>query len=70
MAGWYNGIGRDKAAALKSKSHIEYQSRGMNISKRRSELYGIGQEIIDKTDAEGNSAGTRIIVRIPVSLKP
>ena len=36
-----NGIGREKAAALKSKRHMEYQSKGMNISKRRAELYNI-----------------------------
>lgn len=65
-----NGIGREKAAALKSKMHIEYQSRGMNISKRRAELYKIEQEIIDKKDAAGNAEGTKIIVRIPLELKP
>jgi len=65
-----NGIGREKAAALKSRMHIEYQSKGMNISKRRAELYNIEQEIIDKKDEAGNASGTTIIVKIPLDLKP
>ncbi len=61
-----NGIGRQKAAALKSEMHIEYQSRGMNISKRRAELYNIFQEVTDKKDEQGNAAGTTITVKIPL----
>ena len=65
-----NGIGREAAASLKSKNHIEYQSRGMNISKRRADLYKIEQQIIDKKDEEGNSTGTTIILNISTELKP
>lgn len=65
-----NGIGREKAAAQKSKNHVEYQSRGMNISKRRADLYHIQQEIVDKKDGNGNSLGTAIILKIPLELKP
>lgn len=65
-----NGIGREKAVELKSKMHIEYQSRGMNISRRRAELYHIDQIVIDKKDNAGNAAGTTIIVKIPLDLKP
>ena len=65
-----NGIGREKASQLKSRQHIEYQSKGMHISKRRAELYHIKQEVIDKKDIEGNSLGTTIIVKIPLALKP
>ena len=65
-----NGIGREKAAALKSKAHIEYQSKGMSISKRRAELYNIQQEIVDKKDASSNAEGTTIIVKIPLTLQP
>ncbi|WP_460561986.1 sensor histidine kinase [Ferruginibacter profundus] len=65
-----NGIGRARAAELKSRMHIEYQSKGMNISKRRAELYNIEQEIIDKKDEKGKPAGTIIIVKIPLDLKP
>jgi LytS/YehU family sensor histidine kinase len=65
-----NGIGRQKAAELKSKMNIEYQSKGMSISKRRSVLYHIEQIIIDKKDDMGNPTGTTIIVKIPLDLKP
>ncbi len=64
-----NGIGREKAAKLKSRNHIEYQGRGMSISRRRAELYNIQQQIVDKKDEEGNSLGTAIILKIPLQLK-
>lgn len=64
-----NGIGREKAAALKSKRHIEYQSKGMNISKRRAELYHIYQEVTDKKDEQGQATGTTITVKIPLDFK-
>lgn len=62
-----NGIGREKAAELKSKRHVEYQSRGMNISRRRAELYNIEQYVTDKKDEDGNAAGTTITVKIPTN---
>lgn len=65
-----NGIGREKAQRLKSENHIEYQSRGMQLSRRRAELYNIQQDVIDKKDANGNAAGTTVILRIPPTLKP
>jgi hypothetical protein len=65
-----NGIGRERAQQLRSEKHIEYQSRGMQLSKRRAELYDIRQEIVDKKDAQGNASGTMIILRIPLALKP
>ncbi|MBI5858272.1 MAG: histidine kinase [Sphingobacteriales bacterium] len=72
-----NGIGREKAAELKSAKHIEYQSRGMQLSKRRAELFGISQQVVDKMDEQGNlpagqasASGTKIILSIPLSLKP
>mgnify|MGYP001576088612 FL=1 len=65
-----NGIGREKAAELKSSMHIEYQSRGMQLSRRRAELYHIRQEIVDKKDEQGMAAGTKIIISIPLELKP
>jgi LytS/YehU family sensor histidine kinase len=65
-----NGIGREKATELKSSMHIEYQSRGMQLSRRRAELYNIRQEIIDKKDEAGIASGTKIIISIPLELKP
>ena len=64
-----NGIGREKAAELKSKMHVEYQSKGMNISRRRAELYNIDQQVTDKTDGQGNATGTNITVKIPLNFK-
>jgi LytS/YehU family sensor histidine kinase len=64
-----NGIGREKAAELKSKRHIEYQSKGMNISRRRAELYNITQQVTDKKDENGNATGTTITVKIPLNFK-
>lgn len=65
-----NGIGRAKAAAMKSAAHVEYQSKGMTISKRRAELYNIRLEVIDKLDTFNNATGTIVIVKIPLSLHP
>ena len=64
-----NGIGREKAAELKSKMHVEYQSKGMNISRRRAELYNIDQMVTDKKDENGIATGTTITVKIPVDFK-
>jgi ligand-binding sensor domain-containing protein/two-component sensor histidine kinase len=64
-----NGIGREKAAELKSKMHVEYQSKGMSISRRRAELYNIGQQVTDKKDENGNATGTIITVKIPLNFK-
>jgi len=64
-----NGIGREKASELKSRMHVEYQGKGMNISKRRAELYNIQQEVIDKKDQQGKAAGTTIIIKIPLEVK-
>ena len=64
-----NGIGREKAAELKSKMHVEYQSKGMNISRRRAELYNIEQMVTDKKNENGIATGTTITVKIPVDFK-
>jgi LytS/YehU family sensor histidine kinase len=65
-----NGIGREKALALRNQMHTEYQSRGMQLSKRRADLYHIEQQIIDETDAQGIATGTTIRLKIPLTLKP
>ena len=54
---------------FKSKMHVEYQSKGMNISRRRAELYNIEQMVTDKKDENGNATGTTITVKIPVDFK-
>ncbi len=65
-----NGVGRERSQQLKGERHIEYQSRGMQLSKRRAELYAIQQEVVDKKDEKGKSTGTRIVLIISPELKP
>jgi len=63
-----NGIGRKKAAELKSKQHIEYQSQGMLLSQSRLELFNTNEvqkmkmEVIDLHDPQQNPMGTLIRV--------
>jgi streptogramin lyase len=66
-----DGIGRAKSAELKSLSANKYKSMGMGITQDRIELMnkmdslGIAVEIIDKMDTNGQSSGTKVIVRVP-----
>jgi sensor histidine kinase YesM len=65
-----DGIGRAKAAALKSKSAVFNKSFGMKLTGERMAL--INQvykthakvQINDLTDAEGNAAGTEVVIEI------
>lgn len=67
-----NGIGRKKAKELKSKTHVEYQSKGISLSEDKIYLFNtvhqsnIRSEIIDKTDGTGKALGT--LVRIYVMI--
>lgn len=67
-----DGIGREKAMALKSKSAVVKKSFGMQVTAARlktiNELYGIHTqlEIQDLMDAQGAPAGTKVILKIPV----
>lgn len=66
-----DGVGREAAAKMKSLSAVRYKSMGMGITKDRIEIMnkidalGIDTEVTDKKDADGQPAGTRVIVRIP-----
>jgi sensor histidine kinase YesM len=68
-----NGIGRKKAAVLKSKELIKHKSYGMQISSDRIEiinhLYRLKNSVSihDLVDDNGDAAGTKIILQIPVS---
>ena len=68
-----DGVGRVKAEDMKSLSATRYKSMGMGITKDRIEIMnkmdalGISAEIIDKYDADGASAGTRVVLRIPAT---
>jgi len=67
-----NGIGRDKAAQYKNNQHIEYQSKGMSLTAQRIDLLNrinegkITIEIVDLKSQSGESAGTEVIIKIPV----
>jgi ligand-binding sensor domain-containing protein/two-component sensor histidine kinase len=67
-----DGIGRAKAAELKSKQVLRKKSYGMQITADRIMLINRTQnikttcEIQDLTDADGAAAGTKIILLIPL----
>lgn len=68
-----NGVGRGAALLLKSKEHIEYQSKGMQLTSRRIELLNTGlennitMEVKDLFDDKGFPRGTEIIIQIPLT---
>jgi HSP90 family molecular chaperone len=65
-----NGIGRDKAAMIKSKSAEKQKSMGLHITKERLALLNqdidaqTSFNIEDITDEKGNAAGTRVILKM------
>ena len=67
-----NGVGRAAAAVLKSKEHIEYQSKGMQLTERRIQLLNTGLEnnitvdIIDLKNEDDEPCGTKVIIEIPL----
>jgi tetratricopeptide (TPR) repeat protein len=66
-----DGIGRKKAAEFKNKSG-KHKSMGMKITESRiammQKMNGENKsvEIRDLVDAEGNAAGTEVVLKIPV----
>ena len=67
-----DGIGREKAAELKSKQVLKKKSYGMRITEDRIAIINRIQninatsEIIDLKDELGNAAGTKVVLSIPV----
>lgn len=67
-----NGVGRQRAAELKSKSATHTKSRGMQITvdrlKLSQTLYGQQPTVTihDLVDALGEPAGTRVVLTIPL----
>ncbi len=65
-----NGIGRKQAAIQKSKSHIEYQSKGMSLTQKRidlinkTSLVNIQLEITDLYNEDQSAAGTEVTLNI------
>lgn len=68
-----DGIGREKAAELKSKQVLKKKSYGMQITGDRIDIINRNQHrqascrIIDKKDPEGQPAGTTVVLTIPVN---
>lgn len=69
-----NGIGREKAAEIKSGKFMTngFQSKGMKITQERIELVKLQTrfrpqiEIVDLKDEQGQACGTRVIVTLPL----
>jgi len=69
-----DGIGREASAKNKSTSNLAHQSKGVNLTQTRLELNNLLQqrqailETIDKKDAQDNSRGTTVIIKIKEEL--
>src|ERR1017187_4787025 len=67
-----NGIGREKAKALSSKSATKHKSMGLRITAHRiamlhnSEALESPVTINDLVNADSSAAGTEVIIKIPV----
>jgi LytS/YehU family sensor histidine kinase len=67
-----NGIGREKARALASKSATKHKSMGLRITAHRiamlqnSESLESPVTINDLVNADGSAAGTEVVIKMPV----
>jgi ligand-binding sensor domain-containing protein len=67
-----NGIGREKAAALASKSATKHKSMGLRITAHRIAIIQKSQTlespvtINDLVNADGTAAGTEVTIKMPV----
>ena len=67
-----DGIGRSKAAALQNKSG-KHESMGMKITESRiammQKMNGENKpvEIRDLVNADGSTAGTEVVLKIPIT---
>jgi len=67
-----NGIGRAKAKELKSQIEHQHKSAALEVTQERLDILNLDRkigkslEIIDLVDAEGNAAGTKVVVKLPV----
>ncbi|MEI6899957.1 MAG: histidine kinase, partial [Bacteroidota bacterium] len=66
-----DGVGREKAAELKSKS-ATHKSHGLKVTSQRIEMMnklnssGARVEVIDLKDSGGYATGTQVVMVIPV----
>jgi len=67
-----NGVGRQKAAEQVKSRKSDHKSMGTDITKHRLELLNRGidtttaVEYIDLIDTDGSSAGTRVLISLPI----
>lgn len=67
-----DGVGRQRAQALKSKTVTQHQSVGLKVTQERLQLIGqrngqvTGVFVIDKQDEHGQPTGTKVIIRLPL----
>jgi sensor histidine kinase YesM len=67
-----NGIGRERAKAMREEQQVHKQSMGIRITEDRialiNRIYGIetSVQVIDLYNHEGISSGTRVVIDIPV----
>jgi len=67
-----NGVGRDKAKELRSKSATSRKSLGMQLTENRLSLLNkhaelnASVEIIDLKNGHDEAAGTKVILKIPI----
>jgi len=67
-----DGVGRQRARELKSKTVRSHQSVGLRVTEDRLQLISQRSgkvarvEVIDKTDEHGVAAGTRVVIELPL----
>ncbi|MEL6590876.1 MAG: tetratricopeptide repeat protein [Bacteroidota bacterium] len=66
-----NGVGRDKALALKNKAAVSHQSMALRLTRERLSLLHKGNldrliQIFDLKDAAQQAIGTRVELSIPI----
>lgn len=72
---WDNGVGRAASSKAKTNNHIEYQSKGMQLTTKRIALLNTevtnkaSVEVIDIMDNNNIAIGTEVIVKIPLDQK-
>ncbi|KAA9346704.1 sensor histidine kinase [Larkinella humicola] len=70
-----DGVGRQKAASLKSHATSSHQSVGLKVTEERLQLIQqrsgkeAGAKIIDKWNDDGEPAGTQVVIRLPLTLQ-
>ena len=68
-----NGIGRNASANDVNRINKRTKSRGLEVTENRLQLLNTKNhqekniEIIDKYDEQGQSLGTKVIIKIPIN---